>query len=522
MKAPPEPGKERPKIVVVGLDGASWDVIHPLVCEGKLPTFKTLLNQGSSAHMQSSLPYVTFPAWKCYSTGKNPGKLGVFWFARVDFNSKRIVPHNSFDFESRELWDYLTDFGYTCGVINMPTTFPPKKVKGFMISGPPIPEEKGFTYPADLEKILKKKYNYRVNSDPARFILQEHPDIEHIEELIDMRIAVTMDFIHDVDFLHTTVFYLDSAQHFYWHEKDVLSHIYQKIDSFLGKIIKEIGDKSYLFLVSDHGFGTQRAIFYLNEWLATKGYLVKKGNIRTFLPAVLPSRQQMIKGARATGVIQVLPKIVPKPLLNRLLNLFPREGKFTVGTAVEDYIDWEKTVALAVHSLIYMNKRIGGGEYSQVQDQLMKELKTLVDPHNNACIQDVLKCSQIYHGDYVDYGPDLAVQLRDDYEVNHAVFHTTPEIWRTVKKGNHRRTGIFLACGPGIKRSETALDIYDVAPTILHICGVPIPEDIDGRVVKEIFADDSELARREIVSQPMDEKEKIKKKIEAMRKMGYI
>lgn len=518
--------KEKPKIVVIGLDGATWDVIHPLVHEGYLPTFRTLLEKGSHAKMRSSIPYTTFPAWKCYSTGKNPGKLGVFWFARVDFEAKKYVPHSSSDFESKELWDYLTDCGYVCGVINMPTTYPPKEIKGFMISGPPTPEEKDYTYPRELEKGIKEKYNYRVNPDPARFILQEKPDLVHIEELLDMRFKVTMDFVQKVDFLHTTLFYIDSVQHFYWHEKDAILRIYTKVDAFLDEIMKKIGEKSYLFLVSDHGFGQQSGIFYLNEWLAKEGYLVKKQNIRRVLPLVLPSRQNMMKAARSTRAVNVLPRIVPKYILNRLLNLFPRKGRCTMGTSVEDYIDWEKTVALAAYSLLYIDKRkLSKDEYKKLTDCLINDLKNALTTDNCKCIQKVFQCSHIYEGDYVDYGPDLAVQPENGYEINHAIFHKTPEIWRKIQKGSHRRTGIFLGYGPAIKKNggtDFTMDIYDVAPTILHICGLPVPADMDGRVLKEIFEQDSELAKRKIVYQSTDEKEKIREKVEALRKTGNL
>lgn len=514
--------KEKPKIVVIGLDGATWDLIHPFVKGGKLPTFKMLLEKGSYAGMRSSIPYVTFPAWKCYSTGKNPGKLGVFWFARIDFKAKRCIHHNSLDFKSKELWDYLTDCGFTCGVINMPTTYPPKKVKGFMISGPPIPAEKNFTYPCELEKIIKEKYNYRVNPDPSRFILEEKPDLHHIEELLNIRFDITLDVMQNVDFLHTTIFYIDVVQHFYWNEKAIILRIYKKIDSFLKKVIKEVGE-GYLFLVSDHGFGQQEMIFYVNEWLARKGYLVKKKDVfRSILPALLPDRQKIMKTARSTGIIHILLKIVPKPVLNRLLNVFPREGKFTIGNAMEKCIDWEKTRAFAVYSLIYINKgMLSPSELKKLKNDITEQLKNV--RNNGYCIQKVSQCAQIYRGDFVDYGPDLVIEPEDGCEINHAVSNKNSKLWKKIQKGTHRRNGIFLAYGPDIKKAkETEIDIYDVAPTILHICGLPVPTDMDGRILKEIFEKDSPLAKRTPVYQPLDEKEKIRKKIEALKITGKL
>ena len=65
------------KVFVLGLDGATFDVIKPLIEKGLLPTLKKLLEEGTHIPLTSSIPPVTVPAWKCYSTGKTPGKLGV-------------------------------------------------------------------------------------------------------------------------------------------------------------------------------------------------------------------------------------------------------------------------------------------------------------------------------------------------------------------------------------------------------------------------------------------------------------
>jgi len=74
------------KVLVIGLDGATWDLIEPWAEEGKLPTFKMLMENGTWGELESCIPFVTYPAWKCYSTGKNPGRLGVYWFLKKIVN----------------------------------------------------------------------------------------------------------------------------------------------------------------------------------------------------------------------------------------------------------------------------------------------------------------------------------------------------------------------------------------------------------------------------------------------------
>ena len=158
--------EKRTRVLVVGLDGATWNIIKQLVKEGKLPTIGELMNNGCYGDLESCIPPVTFPAWKCYSTGKNPGKMGAYWYAGVDMAEERFFVNNSISFRSKELWDYLGENNITCGVLDMPTTYPCKRINGFMIShGAPRPS--GYTYPKDLEKELKDKFNYELDPEYA-------------------------------------------------------------------------------------------------------------------------------------------------------------------------------------------------------------------------------------------------------------------------------------------------------------------------------------------------------------------
>ena len=83
------------KVLVLGLDGGTWNIIDPLVKAGKLPTIANLIHNGFRGDLESSIPHVTFPAWKCYSTGKNPGKLGCYWFLRPDITKQKFVLNSS-------------------------------------------------------------------------------------------------------------------------------------------------------------------------------------------------------------------------------------------------------------------------------------------------------------------------------------------------------------------------------------------------------------------------------------------
>ena len=76
--------------IVLGLDGANWALLEPWLEAGNLPNIQSLREEGTWSDMESCLPPVTCPNWRCYSTGKNPGKLGVFWWEKIDTNNRTL------------------------------------------------------------------------------------------------------------------------------------------------------------------------------------------------------------------------------------------------------------------------------------------------------------------------------------------------------------------------------------------------------------------------------------------------
>lgn len=96
------------RTLIIGLDGATWDVIKPLAEEGGLPTFKKLMEEGVWSDLESTIPPITVPAWFSLSTGMNPGKIGLFDFINRKDNSYKLYPTSSHDFQGKAIWDYVS------------------------------------------------------------------------------------------------------------------------------------------------------------------------------------------------------------------------------------------------------------------------------------------------------------------------------------------------------------------------------------------------------------------------------
>lgn len=518
--------KDKSRVLVIGLDGATWNLIKPLVEEGKLPTIAKLMSDGCYGDLKSSIPRDTFPAWKCYSTGKNPGKLGAYWYLGVDIPKEKFVLHNSTSFKSKELWDYLGEKDMNCGVLDMPTTYPCRPINGVMIAhGAPRPV--GYTSPEYLEKELKDIFDYSI--DPILFELGKEAGVASTEEIIRQRFDVAHYLLQkfDLSFLHLTVYYVDSVQHLFWKEMEgndprhgkVIEDVWILIDSGIGRLLDEFGDAgTHVILMSDHGFTAARGEFQVSEWLVGKGLL----QLRKASPLArlgLNNFKVLSTVARSRLLVSILRLLMPRGIRSRILGLLPRWDPASSPAPRADSIDWRKSKVIPISEGLYINRDLldSLGEYEDLRDTLIREIKEIEEPRTGEKLaREVYRREEIYSGEYVDDAPDLAILPNDGY----ATFTCSRQGWTGV----HKLQGIFLACGPEIKKGVEiqGAEIYDVAPTILHICGVPIPGDMDGKVLREIFEQDSVLATREIEYREVDEGARVKDRIRELKSHGRI
>jgi len=500
-----------PKVIVIGIDAASWDAILPHI--SKLPIFRKFIEEGCWGCLESCMPPLTCPAWKCYSTGKTPGKLGVYWWVDVDWDNQRFVFHNSKSFRDKEIWDYLSEHGYKVGIINMPMTFPPKKVNGFCIAGMPGEDSDKYTYPQSFKKELIERFGYKVHPKNIVYVdmygkSEKYKALDEIFKLIETRFKVAKHYVDYLDFLHITLFYSDFIHHHFGDDNEIIYQLYKKIDDELRNFIKKLNlEKTYIFLISDHGQCVYEYIFRMNEWLHTKRYLFKKKH-----KYVLPF-QDFINVENIGKFLKILKldfilKHVPSNVRKLLKSIIPRKSGFEFFDIV-NIVNFKNTIVLQLDYVIYINKKTfkNEKEYLRFRNRLITELKTLRNPFNGEPLFEKIlskdETYQITKGNPPDifFIPNQKINvycgISSNLKKKNSIWMETRKFGRWVS--THTLYGIFGVIGPDIKKGYNINPkIYDLAPTILYIFDLPIPNDVDGRVLKEVFEENSQFARKEI------------------------
>ena len=494
--------------ITIGLDGANWNLLSEWLDDGSLPNLERLVETGVGGTSESCLPPLTVPNWKCYATGKNPGELGVFRFDRIDTDAREHVFHDATDFKSAELWDYLNDEGLTAGVINKPSTYPPREIDGFLVAGGPDASEgefrslqTGFATPDRIERYLRDELDYRVHPTPMISPAETGDDeIAAILELISLRFEAAARLLEreQPDFLHVTVFYSMALQHYFWRDEPVFE-AWQAIDEGLGRFLDDGHD---IVVMSDHGTCYVESVFYINVWLAENGYLQTERSVDTGLRSLGITRERALWLSKKLGMTSILSRVIPE----RVQKMLPWE-EGVKRDRVLSVIDWENTRAVASNQgPIYLNVD-DDAEYEALRDELIEELSSLRHPETGeSLVRSVERGEEHYSGPYVERAPDLILDQGDGVHTSDAI---GPDEWLAasgVWKGGNMPEGLFLMNGPSFddRGLTESARITDLAPTILHSLGVAVPEDLDGEPL-DVFADGTDPKERDVTYRdPLD------------------
>lgn len=510
------------RTLVVGLDGATFDLIKPWAAEGHLPALRHLMEQGAHASLESTIPPMTAPAWTSFATGTNPGQHRLFdWIVR-DPGSYHFSPITALDGTAPTIYTLLSQAGRRVCALNIPMTYPPIPVNGVMIAGMPAPSlNRSITYPEGLyEEVLQQVGDYILYPDPGQAYSENGVEdfLRRLYRCTELRIK-TFDYLlqrEPWDFAMMVFNGTDTISHALWKYMDqdhplhdprlypkfgnAIRDFYKYIDAYLARVIETLDRNTTLILMSDHGFGPFHKFIHVNNWLIQEGFMRLRTGLRPYL-----KKRLFQMGFTPMNVYDALMQMGFGALKRKVVR---GQGQGVLKTFFPSFadVDWAQTSAYSLGNVgqIYIN--LAGREpqgsvpagvaYENIRDEIMQRLRQLSDPvTGEQVVEAVYRREEIYSGDQVTYAPDIVFMPRrleyfgfGEYEFG------SNQIIEPMKRGisgTHRMNGIFLAYGETI-RPGTLLEkthITDLAPTIMYMMGLQVPAHMDGRVLQEIFRD---------------------------------
>jgi predicted AlkP superfamily phosphohydrolase/phosphomutase len=483
-------------VLLIGLDGATFSILDPLMKEGVMPFLRDLIASGARAELSSVIPPLTPPAWTSLMTGRSPGNHGIFDFLRFEFRSggQQLRVMDSDDVACPTIWAIAGRQELKTTVLNFPMTFPARGISGNVVPGwVPWRHLRLASYPKTLyQQLITALPEFNPRELAMDMALEEralegcHKE-EDYEDLIKLHIRRERQWFQVLRHLMqtdpadlTAVLFdgVDKLQHVCWRfldpslfpaepsalesrVRELCLQYFREIDGFLREIVA-LGQKdASVVIASDHGFGPTVEVFHVNEWLHRRGYLV---------------------WANAAKVDQ------------------KHSETLGMGTMARRFyeIDWDQTTAYCPtpsSNGIYITPPASGGKgvpaerYESFRRQLKEELLQFTDPATGEpVVSRIWLREEAFDGTQMASAPDLTLSLRDGGLVSILPSEVLVRP-RTETTGAHRPNGVFVAAGKGMQRgvSLPSLSILDVAPLLLYKLGLPIPEDMEGRVPEALF-----------------------------------
>jgi len=454
------------KVMVIGLDGASPDIIQKALQNGSMPFLKKILGSGNNLlSLKSTIPSSTAPNWTSMMTGVNPGKHGIFDFLLHEGMNSRIASYS--DVKKPFIWDILSNHDIKSVVIGHPLTYPIKKDKNIvMVSGILAPElnEKS-VYPIDVLDILHSE-KYNIDIEDKMPLLKSNPEeaVKLCNDSAIKRVNAVKKILKKYDWNFAFVLFPESDRLLHYHisNENLIWKHFEILDKAIEELIS-LDNNIIVFVTSDHGFVKIRKVFAVNSLL----YSLELCDI--------------VRNGKRVLALKYGRKIASK-LGTTLIKLGITGNTF--GDMCQGRIIKEKSKAWFTpyaESGIRLNPNLSEDDKQKIVDMLLKILDGLKDPSAANNIVAAFRRKDIYHGDAVNNAPDIILLPLKDYVATHVIPSTLGKILFDpdelfLKEGDHvcegGSYGILAVHGIKINKNRNIPEIFDITPTILNIFGL--------------------------------------------------
>jgi len=493
-----------PKLIIIGLDGGTLDLIGPWAERGELPHLQGLMRSGVSGPLTSTVPPITPVAWSTFLTGQPPERHGVYDFVeRIPQSYKTRVTHAG-SRRCPSFWQTLSAAGFVVGALHTPFTYPAERVRGFMVSGFDAPrlDRSAVSPPEAMDRIADLCRGYVHGSLPV------HPRATYADRAGEkgrrlVAMALRLQSRWPCDVLMVTASSTDHVQHHFWPEgrpadqvvrdgREILA-TYRSVDTAIGELLSAVrGPETTVIVMSDHGAGPLLGHVNQTRVLAEAGVLRLRGG-------AADSRSPRVSVRAVRGIRRLFRTGIAKPLKPLALRLMPESAKARVAETELDTIDWSRTRAFAWGTYGKIQVNLAGREpegcvqpgpdYEAVLADAEQAFLSLRDPRSGEPVIDrCVRTAEQRGAPPTDGAPDLLLIPRDyAYDPSPHLGHPdlplvfgpseAPEPLSTLT-AMHRMDGCLIVSDPRVSTGGLPCrSLQGLHRVILRYAGVECPAD---------------------------------------------
>ncbi len=497
----------QPRTIVIGLDSLDLRLVERWASIGELPCLENLLATCPTLMLSTPSRVLQGTVWPSLLTGLSPGRHGIYFQCQLRNRTYALMDRFA-DYKVKRFYEHLGDAGLRCGLVDIPTDRPLTTMRGVQVVewAPEFTFWQYATVPRSFARYIRSQIGENPltkhwNSGDSQ---ESHLKLcTALETSVRMKAKLSRYLIGrpDLDLVFCVFGEAHKAGHWLWkysdeshpnHEiapaalKNGLLNSYKQIDRALAEVTELVSPEDNLIVFSDHGMQpAYRGDHLVDLILAKLGMLVYDGSQSARQAA---AHMPIAPEAQARQFFRNVKLAIKRRLPEAALAALERKKNSFPGVV------WNQTRAFSLptdrNSHIRVNLRgrepMGlvepGSDYESVLDELEGAFRTLVNPlTGRAAVEEVFRIRALFPGERSEDFPDLAILWSAEAPIDEV---RSPKVGviqhgiRELRSGNHRAEGFLLARGPNFKAGNGKYqgDILQIAPTLLHLHGVAIPD----------------------------------------------
>lgn len=459
------------KVFILGIDGAPPEFVFGEWLD-ELPNIKKLIEKGSFARLNSTIPPLSAVAWTAISTGKNPSDNGFFEYVYRKNNSYTdtgII--SSLNVKEKTIWQIASENNKKSIICLMPLLWPIKPFNGMGISGFMTPSTNvDYCYPKEIKKEIEKLFpeGFIINSSvyrdiPEKKILENAHNItemhfELMKHLLKKKWDLFFGVIIESDAInHNFLKYEDQGHRKYNKRAELngaMKKYYMYVDKKLGELMSLLDKDTKIIILSDHGIKRMHNRINLSDWLIKEGYMVLKEEVKEKL-------NQPIK-----------------------LDL--------------NMVDWGKTKAWAIGAFegqIFINLKgreekgiVEKENYEKLIKELSEKIKKITGDDGKNIDTRIFVKKKDFDGKRIEEAPDLIIYFDNlQYGCNTSLIGNKGLHQPFTAKGSddagHSKQGILIMSNKGeeknTKKDLGEVDITEVSKIIFELLNLNVSECVE-------------------------------------------